>query len=417
MNGKQIAAGIFFFLIGSAIGMLLKGGFSLWAIFVPGFLGFTLGVKIFAEDEKKEKDAEQRMKEEADQKRRAALRQAKAAAAQTAQLASTPAAPQMQVITDNQVAKDLLTANDLFILLSVTDAWMNPGYSIPYIGNAGEGHLQMYVFHGYDKIKTFIDQAKIEVLDGVYLAGWLDPNSKTTSFDNTVVIANYLKINEVIVDGNQCCPIGLLLQNSSGSMFILPTAEEQQKIDGDNYTPKIHFNPIDIYNYSNPYVLSEEQTNELMNYWNSDQSKDTKEDADYFSKLSLHQLCVISTHVRLQFLEQAMENKDEQGINYINTKLEVLGRCIVDKLKQMPKLYTIEDKEHHLYRREDCMYILYTDRYKYQGHYNYRTIEWGDVSMLWVQSTMMNTGYPAIKNIVVTDGPTTQAVVDLGWRT
>lgn len=312
-------------------------------------------------------------------------------------------------------AKELMSDDNLFILLSVKEAFMSAGHSFPYIGNGGEGHLQLFLFHGYDKAKAFVDKTGFEVLDGVYCIGKMEPQSNYNTLANTLALAANMNINEVVLDGCQTCTIDWLLSVnniSKSAVNIRLTAEESKNLD-KNFKPQFRFNPIDIYSYSNPYELNDSQANEVVKYFFDDPSKDSEEDAVYFGKLTLHKLCFLSTIIRVRFLPMSVEQKHENDTTLFNQKLVVLSNCITQKLQQLPCLYTLEDKEtHQLLMRNNYMYVLYTDRYKYKGQFNYRTLKNGfsDVTTMWTQSLL--TAGQTIKGIVVTDGPTVTAVVE-----
>lgn len=349
---------------------------------------------------------------------------------------------QLIEIVDDQLAKNLLADDNLYMLLSTKKANMINGFSFPYVGNKGGDNviLFLFVFRGLEKAQQYIDDCGYEVLDGVYPIGKITQNDKFFSLENTLSIANKLGVRYVELDGKEFFDIDWFFRvnkKENLSLNIMLKKEEVEELEGKRELSQdkipVRFNPINIVEYNNPYNITNDRRKELVDFlMNCPERKggisnadfmsllgiDTlgtrtainqsrEESVQYFMPLNLAEICFLNSIVQFQILPKAQNEGLKEDQIVFEKVLDVIFEVTWRKLMEKKKLFTIADRTtKELLVREGHAYVLYTDLFKYQGSFDYVEINGKEELFNLVSKTNA-------KAIVVTDGPSYPAVIPI----
>ncbi|MDD5995743.1 MAG: hypothetical protein PUC42_02415 [Bacteroidales bacterium] len=345
-------------------------------------------------------------------------------------------------IVDEQLAKNLLTDDNLYMLLSTTKADMINGYSFPYVGNKGGENviLFLFVFRSLEKARQYVDDCGYEVLDGVYPIGKITTNEKFFNLENTLAIAKTLGIKYVELDGKEYFDIDWFFNVNKiekQSLNIMLKKEELDEIKGKSELGgdkiPVRFNPINIVGYNNPYNITDERRKELVEFLmkcparkdgisneefmsllgidtlgiRNEIDQSWEEAVQYFMPLNLAEICFLNSIVQFQFLPKAQKEDSNEDLFLLKKVLGVIFEVTWRKLKEKKKLFTIADRTtKNLLVREGHAYILYTDLFKYQGKFDYVEINGEEELKNLISKTNA-------KAIVVTDGPSHPAIIPI----
>lgn len=345
-------------------------------------------------------------------------------------------------IVDEQLAKNLLTEDNLYILLSTKQANMINGFSFPYVGNKGGDNviLFLFIFHDLEKAQQYVDDCGYEVLEGVYPIGKLTQGDKFMNLENTLSIANKLGVRYVELDGKEFFDIDWFFRvnkKENLSLNIMLKKEELEEIQGKQTLSAdkipVRFNPINIVGYKNPYNITDDRRKELVDFlMNCPERKggisnadfmsllgiDTlgtrtainqsrEESVQYFMPLNLAEICFLNSIVQFQFLPKAQNEGLKEDQIVFEKVLDVIFEVTWRKLMEKKKLFTIADRTtKELLVREGHAYVLYTDLFKYQGKFDYIEIHGKEELFDLVSKTNA-------KAMVVTDGPSAPAVIPI----
>lgn len=317
------------------------------------------------------------------------------------------------IIEDPQVALELLEKDRIFILLDPRKTFMVEGHGFPFVGNG------INLFNNYNDAKKCIDENKFDRWESAYPIGSLEKANRFTNIKNTIMIANGLGIENVFLDNKSYFKTEWFLNaiGIKGKMeFELRlTAEESVNIDESAKSSKtpVRFNPIDLYDYNNPFAISSERKNELSNAIISPEANNEKEVFNALNKNTLHENCFSQMLLRSKLIPLSIQKGDMNALSYFNMMQRVYATAILKQLRKHKSLYVLCDKEsHEVFVRtspfgEDktLMYVSYTDLFKHQGPLEYKKAD----NYEEVVETIKESG---VDGIVLTDGPSVNAVID-----
>lgn len=349
---------------------------------------------------------------------------------------------QLIEIVDDQYAKNLLTDDNLYLLLSTKMSNMINGFSFPYVGNKGGDNviLFLFVFRGLEKAKQYVDDCGYEVLEGVYPIGKLTQNDKFFNLENTLSIANKLGIRYVEIDGKEFFDIEWFFRVNkmeSQSLNIMLRKEELDELKGKSELSgdkiPVRFNPINIVGYNNPYNITDERRKELVDFLmncparkegvsnaefmsllgidtmgtRSAIDQERQDSVQYFMPLNLSEICFLNSIVQFQFLPNAQNEGLKEDQIVFERVLEAIFEVTWRKLMEKKKLFTIADRTtKNFLVREGHAYVLYTDLFKYQGQFDYVEINGKEGLSDLISKTNA-------KALVVTDGPSHPAIIPI----
>ncbi|MBO4806520.1 MAG: hypothetical protein J5554_10800 [Paludibacteraceae bacterium] len=312
-------------------------------------------------------------------------------------------------------AKNLIEAEELYVLLSISKANMLEGFSFPYIGNLGEGKLTLYLFSTLDLAKQFVLGSDYEVLDGVYPIGKLEKKDQFSTLINTLIIAKkIMNVSHFDIDGVASYDIAEFLEKNEIKEYqvkihLTNQEAEQAKASNGQNPPQLprRFNPIRITNFHNRFAIPEERRKELSDSLFVKEGQTREECLNtYVNGQTLTENCFMLTILFLSFMPQAEKAKNETDLKYFAGIRHMLSMVIWMKLKAEKKLYTLVDpqtKKPIIHNESMC--VLYTDRFKYiQGNCEYK-------ELAGIEEIKQIVAENNLKSVVV-DGITTTAVLD-----
>jgi len=318
------------------------------------------------------------------------------------------------LIEDANVALELVEKENVFILLNARLTYMTEGHGMPFVGNG------LNLFNNYDDAKDCVDHNNIERWEEAYPIGTLEKANHFTNIKNTLMIANALGIENIFLDEKYYFKTGWFL-NAVGikdkmQFDVRLTAEESDNLDEllkSTGKMTIRFNPINVYNYSNPFVISEERQNELTQAILRPDGNNENEVLKNISKNTLHENCFAQMIIRSQFTPMAIQKGDMNGLNYFNMIQTVYAQAITKQISKKVSLYVLCDKESHevfvrsypMGNDQKLFYVAYTDLFKHQGPLEYKKI--ANIDELKELVNQLN-----VDGIVLTDGPSVNALID-----
>jgi len=306
-------------------------------------------------------------------------------------------------------AKSYTRLRQLFIILTVKQADMIHGSSTPFIGIADNGEKFLLLFSREEFARKFVEDHQFEILDGVYPVGSICPKDRICGLESLTAIARTLGIdsldfNDGFEEQELRCKtqwFANVFKYSKASMRL--TKDEVDNITASAGNVPVHFNSIPILHFTNPFALSSVQKQSLvLNVLSQNSTEKLRQTLLYET---LFECCFTMDSLTTNLIPNARSSNKPELVQFLETSARLLREVLMDKLSAEKNLFTLVDsKTGTILEREGYVYILYTDRFRYMGAYEYRKIE------LPVRSFL--TAVHAAK-ILITDGPYYMAPVDL----
>lgn len=310
-------------------------------------------------------------------------------------------------------AKNILKQEYLYVILSTRQADYRQGVSIPYVCQIPEnGKKGILLFSKEDDARTYIDQHQFEVLDGVYPIGQIKTNDNLRGLESIVSIANVMKIdfmdyNPGVGKGSIGCSIPwfIALNQFSTEISILMSQDEFKRTTAENEQVPLRFNPIRIYHYDDSYDIDADRSKSILLHIFECENREKA--FQVFARETLFECCHTADYLCTMMIPKAQKEGKAEDEQYFRSVLRVLNLVIVGKLGSQPHLYTLIDPEtKQIVKKNDTGYILYTDRFKYMGKYEYRELP-QEKGLLWLQEES------GTNQFMVTDGPHGMALIQL----
>lgn len=317
------------------------------------------------------------------------------------------------MLKDINVALELAEKDRVFIILDSRQTFMREGHGFPLVGNG------INLFNNYDDAKDCIDRNPIDRWESAYPIGSLEKSDKFTNIKNTVMIANALGIANVFLDETYYFKTEWFL-NAVGikdrmEFNMRLTEEESNNVDSMMKKSKIslRFNPIDLYEYTNPFEISDERKNELSHAIINPDGDNRRDVLKSISKNTLHENCFSQMLIRSQFIPMSIKKGDMNALSYFNMIQTVYAEAIVNQLSSNTSLFLLCDKQsHEVFIRnypmgddQKLFYVSYTDLFKHQGPLEYKKIADLEEIRNFIKQTNVD-------GVVITDGPSANALID-----
>lgn len=317
------------------------------------------------------------------------------------------------MLKDINVALELAEKDRVFIILDSRQTFMREGHGFPLVGNG------INLFNNYDDAKDCIDRNQIDRWESAYPIGTLEKSDKFTNIKNTVMIANALGIANVFLDETYYFKTEWFL-NAVGikdrmEFNMRLTEEESNNVDSMMKKSKIslRFNPIDLYEYTNPFEISDERKNELSHAIINPDGDNRRDVLKSISKNTLHENCFSQMLIRSQFIPMSIKKGDMNALSYFNMIQTVYAEAIVNQLSSNTSLFLLCDKQsHEVFIRnypmgddQKLFYVSYTDLFKHQGPLEYKKIADLEEIRNFIKQTNVD-------GVVITDGPSANALID-----
>ncbi len=318
----------------------------------------------------------------------------------------------LQLMNDVQQAFELNDRDRVFILLDVKKTYMREGHGLP-----GESII---LFRDYEAAKTFIDENGLDRFDCAYPIGSLEKKDKLTNIKNMMMIASTMGIKYAMLDGTSFFDIDWFLKSigvvDKRSFSVRLTSSESENIPDmlNKSSMPIRFNPVDVYEYSNPFVISDNRREELNKAIFSPDGTTQNEVIESLLKNTIHENCFSQMLMRSKYIPMAMQKNDVNMIDYFSKIQRIYASVIVSQLEKQGFMYVLCDKKtQKVFVRESPMgdkktffYVAYTDLFKGTGPCDYTQIKNLDELRDIIEQCQVD-------SLVVTDGPSVNAYIDI----
>ena len=304
------------------------------------------------------------------------------------------------------LANKLYKDDDVYILLSTRSANMFTGESTPYIGLMKDGRKILLVFTTYENAKEYVDSHGYEVLDGVYPIAKIDRWDKYRNLYEICNIALQMGVELMDVDPGSEQAVGFEIAWFMKANFLRPkeasiilTKAEMENLGGQI---PLRMNMMPILGFTDKYVISDERKKEIMGHIYAPNPYLTLMDDE-----TLHENCFLMDVLNTEIMpkEKAEGNPDMEYFYRTNVWLM---QIVWDKLANSDIFVAVENDTKTVHIKDDSLYVLYTDRYKYMAPYEYRRMNGREELVQVIVASGVN-------KIVVTDGPHSIAWLELKY--
>lgn len=302
-------------------------------------------------------------------------------------------------------AKRLAQMDPLYILLSNRQANMLTGVSSPYIGQLEDGNRIVLLFETYQLAKDYIDRNGYDVLEGIYPIGKLSQSHLTANLATTLAVAlrGGVKLMDINPSTDQVFGYHIdwfMTTNQMDKEFSMLVSEERVKglLNQEGTTVPLTFPPILFAEFSNPYQMTDERRQELLASIFLDNSRAEDFFATFYDKQTLHDNCFVADVLSSSCIPKAEKEAKTDDLAYFKALHQALGQLVWKRLDDK-KLYVLHhQKTGQLHLPNQSLHVLYTDLFKYMGHFDYRPL----TSKAELISLIKEN---SVKYLAVTDGP------------
>ncbi len=310
--------------------------------------------------------------------------------------------------------KEIYARDHWFILLSTTRANMMIGKSVPYIGKLEAGEGIMFVFTTYDQAKEYVDTYKYEVLEGNYPIGRIEKENELNSLHAIFNMALEMGVGKV--DFNPCsedafgCNIEWFMavnELDQDEISVAISEEEFNEIQQNNGQIPLRINPIDIYEFNNPYEVSRERADVILHHiFAAEEGQTFSSFCEMFlQEETLHENCFVMDYLKGKLIPMANQEKKEEDLQWFLQVSAVVQTAIWRRLFEH-KLFVLTDLQTGaVLTKKGAMYVMYTDLFRHMGQYGYKPIS-GKMELLQLADEH------DIEHLIVTDGPHGMAMLE-----
>lgn len=294
------------------------------------------------------------------------------------------------------VNKEMLT-KDLYIKLNGLVADRLNGVSIPYytdaktlyiftsINNAREAEDYLdaeleKLLEKRDEVKHAVEVGKISYIGKINKVNnnidmQKEPIEFVTTLDTILTNAKFIGIEKVFIDFKSSEEIEITLDELLSKLEVnaeqpklLMSEAERQEILNNKLQVKLRFNPVKIFDYVNPFGISNQKSLDLSQLLFDDEANKLE---SLLADLQYHELAFLSHQIIREYIPMAkdMENKGmEDNFNsYLEVVRKFLGKKLVSDLKDGKAFYLIlvptEDRQRLTVQadKNKVIPLLYTD--------------------------------------------------------
>ncbi len=310
----------------------------------------------------------------------------------------------------SNLAKKIMGMQELYIILSTKQANMENGVSVPYVCQTEDQGKGILTFSTKSYARKFIEQHQFEVLDGIYPIGKIEVQDKINGLQTALATTNalgvsFMDFNPGFQDNAMGFNISWFMQENKldKNISMLLTKKQYEKMLSENQNSiPLHFNPVKIEDFDFKYHLTEDASRAILKKVFEGHSVINY--VTIFNEESLLECCLTMDYIYGAMIPKAQQDKKNEDVPFFQSVAEVLEMVIKNKLKEQNKLYTIADpKTDKILTKNGFAYILYTDRYKYMGSYDYVPI-----NQKSIEDFLKSQG---VSKAMVTDGPHGMAMI------
>lgn len=258
------------------------------------------------------------------------------------------------------MAQECYQAMELYVFLSVTQADMVHGFSVPYIGTNAEKKNMLFLFTSHRLAKQFIAKGGYEVLDNILPLGKVENHHDGA-------------LGDICLGALNAGATHIAFDYLSRDSYEFPLASFLEANDLSAKPGLVPMKRIHILDFHDDYVISDKRAEQLLEHvFRVNSIQEAK--LTFLTMESLHESCFVSDHLNKRMIPMAERRNKEQDIRYLNFVDSILSNSIWRKLEWEPNLYLLINENRQPYIRDGSIFVTYTDRYKYMGEYSYRKL-------------------------------------------
>ncbi|MCR4586871.1 MAG: hypothetical protein K5682_00550 [Lachnospiraceae bacterium] len=304
-----------------------------------------------------------------------------------------------------ELAKRFYNEPNLYILLAPEAANMATGISIPAIG-VMKGELRLiFLFTSKEIAQEYVDSKEMDKPDGIYPIAALKRGHELFGLHAICNGALAIHVDGICFNDGQAeslalpIPVFLQINGLKPEPYKMLMAKEQAQALKDNgEKPRAHMNPMAICDFTNPYRITDERKEELMNLLMADKPEDSLK-SSLTDSCRLWENCYQFATLQMKYIQKAQRDFDAKNLDLYGRLAGLLQEIILDKLVSMDLLFTLRDDETGMfYIKNHACYLLYTDRYKYAAPQSY-------VPLYNLEGFAGFLKRNQVDRVIVTDGP------------
>lgn len=304
------------------------------------------------------------------------------------------------------MANKLYKDDDVYILLSTRNANMFTGESQPYMGMLKDGRKILLVFTTYEYARKYVDSHGYEVLEGVYPIARIDRWDKYRNLYEICNTALQMGVELMDVDPGSEQAVGFEIAWFMKVNFLRPkeasvllTKAEMENLDGKI---PLRMNMMPILDFKSPFIISEERKKEILSHIYAENPY-----MMLMENETLHENCYLMDVLNTEIMPKEKSEGNPNMDQFYRINVWIM-QIIWDKLANSNLFVAVENDTKEVHVKNDSLYVIYTDFYKYMAPYEYRRVN--DRTEL-VQIIIAS----GVEKIVVTSGPHKIAVLELKY--
>jgi hypothetical protein len=310
--------------------------------------------------------------------------------------------------------KEIYNMDKLYVVLSADVADMQRGLSVPMVlmtkTEKSENRL-ILIFTDYGKAKKYVGTIRKTTVEDIYPIAEISKQNKIHNLDVICANAAAVGVNAIDFDVDDENGFGCKLdyfmkvnQMSAEGQILFTEAEvEKIKANDGKFIPR--FNAMQIIDFNNPYIITRERAEELVNnVMGDDGIKWAEENA------KLNELCYAANNLMHKAADDENANGDGSELAEQCKALVVqLNELIFTRLSKLKTWYTLVNAENgEIYTQKGAVYIVYTSLYANRMPKGTKLAEVHPS----VAELAYLVGNRPVNIVAVTDGPSIMHIMD-----
>ena len=298
---------------------------------------------------------------------------------------------------------EIISKQDLYIILSKSQANMITGESVPFIGCLEDKKI-IYVYDSLERAITFSEKTNVGDVNAKYYVAKIDGILPGTKLEDIVKNAIHIGATHMEYNALSDDVFGVELSwflekinaDSRSTSFVISknTAEEILK-DGNI---QVQFSPMKMIGYTDPYEIDEPRKEQILKLI-FDAGETVGDYKNTYQALSMMECLLLLDYVTTKFIPSAKAQKRIQDLEYFEMVEPILQEVVWKKLNDEVDLFTaINPDTGAIFENNNCIYVFITDLYERMGTLGYKKIE----GRSDIKNLMEKVG---ANKLIVTDGP------------
>lgn len=309
-------------------------------------------------------------------------------------------------------ARALHDLPEVYILLSEKQANLKTGQSRPYVGQLPDGRQVLLLFATYDLAKAYLEKNTMSDLDGNLPIARLTADEGVQHLTSLLNLAQILGVELVAFNPMTPQAFGFDIPwyfevndlKLETEVQLVVSDQEAEKILTGQKSAVLQFNLLPIEGFSNPFEVSDERLDELVN--GLFYSLDTQELITHFQTTqSLHENVYLWDLLTNQLIPEVEKANRPANLTYYQVMQDLLNHVISRRLLTTSLFSLHNPVTGDLQVKHGTAYLLYTKRYEALAQLDYQATMLAE----FVQQCQQHQVY----QVVVTDGTDVSACLDL----